>query len=76
MIVFLGPFVDKMNALATKGVQCKINDDEINVKVFTKVCCVDSVARTPVQGFSQFNESYGCNQCLHPGEGVQNQNQN
>ena len=72
MNVFLGPFVDQMNTLATKGVQCKINNKEVNVKVFTKVCCVDSVARAPVQGFSQFNGSYGCNQCLHPGEWVQN----
>ena len=32
--------------------------------------CRLSVARAPVQGFTQFNGSYGCNQCLHPGESV------
>ncbi|XP_043461949.1 uncharacterized protein LOC122498329 [Leptopilina heterotoma] len=74
MNVFLGPFVDRMNNLATKGVQCSINGEPINIKLYTQVCCVDSVARAPVQGFVQFNGCYGCNQCLHPGEWVRNKN--
>ena len=41
MNVFLSPLVDQMDTLATKGIQCKINDKDFNVKVFTKVCCVE-----------------------------------
>ena len=55
-----------------KGIPCNINGSSIWIKIFCLVCCVDSVARAPVQGFVQFNGSYGCNQCLHPGEWVQN----
>lgn len=66
LVLVLGPFVDRMNNLATKGVQCSINGEPINIKLYTQVCCVDSVARAPLQGFVQFNGCYGCNQCLHP----------
>ena len=71
MNVFLVPFVDKMNTLATLGVQYKKNNKEIDIKVVTKIYCSDSVARAAVQGFDQFNKLYKCNQCLHPGEWVQ-----
>ena len=68
MNVFLGPFVEKMNSLSTKGVECIINGTKMLIKIFTLVCYVDSVAHAPVNGFVQFNGSYGCNQCLHLGE--------
>ena len=70
MNVFLCPFVEKMHALSTKGVQCILNGVEICIKIFALICCVDSVARTPVLGFVQFNGRYGCHQYLHPGESV------
>lgn len=70
MNVFLGPFVENMNKLSKEGVPCKINGTDLLVKIFALVCCVDSVARAPVQGFVQFNGKYGCHQCLHPGESV------
>ena len=68
MNAFLGPFIETMNTLSTKGVACTIDGFQILIKIFALICCVDSVAPAPVQGFSQFNGSYGCNQCLHPGE--------
>ena len=72
MPIFLEPCVDQMNKLSSKGVQCIINGVEKCINVFTLICCVDSVARAPVQGFTQFNGAYGCGQCLYPGEWVQN----
>lgn len=72
MDIFLAPFVQNMNELATTGIQCNINGIACCIKIFTLVCCVDAVARAPVQGFVQFNAYKGCGQCLHPGEWVRN----
>ena len=76
MNVFLCPFVEKMYSLSSTGVQCLINGIELSIKIFALICCVDSVARAPVQGFVQFNGSYGCNQCLHPGVSVKSNPKN
>lgn len=70
MKAFLEPFVDNMNELSSKGIECTIDGINLRIQVFALVCCIDAVARAPVQGFTQFNGSYGCGQCLHPGEWV------
>ena len=72
MNVFLAPFVQNMNQLSENGVKCIINGEERIIKVYTLVSCVDSVARAPMQGLTQFNGRYGCNWCLHSGEWVPN----
>ena len=59
-----------MNELSGNGVECVINGIKMCIKIFTLICSVDSAARAPVQVFTQFNGSYGCGQCLHPGEWV------
>ena len=66
--IFLESCVDQMNKLSSKDIQCIVDGVEKCIKVFTLICCVDSVARAPVQGFTQFHGTYGCDQCLHPGE--------
>ena len=66
MNVFLKPFVEDMNKLSDHGIKCHINNEERIIKVFSLVSCVDSVARAPMQGLTQFNGRYGCNWCLHP----------
>ncbi|XP_051157956.1 uncharacterized protein LOC127279572 [Leptopilina boulardi] len=76
MNVFLKPFVEKMNSLSTAGVKCNLEGEEVSIKIFTQLACVDSVARAPLMGFVQFNGSYGCPQCLHPGEWVPNESKN
>ena len=63
-----------MNKLSDEGIKCEINNEERIIKVFCLVCCVDSVARAPMQGLTQFNGRHGCNWCLHPGEWVVNEN--
>ncbi|XP_051172372.1 uncharacterized protein LOC127288776 [Leptopilina boulardi] len=68
MNIFLNPFVQNMNELSTKGVECVLDGIKNFIKIFPLICCVDAVARAPVQGFVQFNAKYGCGQCLHPGE--------
>lgn len=70
MNIFLKPFVDDMNRLSKDGVKCNIDNEESLIKVFCLTCCVDSIARAPMQGLTQFNGKYGCNWCLHPGKWV------
>lgn len=67
MDVFLNPFVIAMNRLSTDGIISKICLDERVIKVYVLICCVDSVARAPVQGIKLFNGKYGCSWCEHPG---------
>lgn len=67
MNVFLKPFVTYMQKLSNDGVQCNINNEDRNIKVYTLCCCVDSQARPTMQGFVQYNAYYGCCWCLHPG---------
>lgn len=70
MNVFLKPFVEKINVFSEKGVDCNIKGKVLSVKVYTLICCVDSIARPPIQGFIQFNNAYGCPWCLHRGQWV------
>ena len=68
MTTFLNSFADHINRLSEEGIPCKINNEIRNIKVYALCCCVDTVARAPMQGTVQFNGYYGCNWCLHPGE--------
>lgn len=72
MNIFLKPFVNIMNELTQSGIMCKTRDSVKCVKIYSILCCVDSVARAPMQGLTQFNGRYGCSWCLHPGEWVRN----
>lgn len=70
MIIFLQPFVDDMNVLSKSGIVCNILGMRKCIKIYCTICCVDSVARAPMQGLTQFNGHFGCNWCLHPGQWV------
>ncbi|XP_031781065.1 uncharacterized protein LOC116416480 isoform X1 [Nasonia vitripennis] len=65
MTVFLDKFVDLVNKCR---VPIKIKNEQRTLKIYVQTCCVDAVARAPVQGLTQYNGKYGCNWCLHPGE--------
>ncbi|XP_058809995.1 uncharacterized protein LOC131675148 [Phymastichus coffea] len=67
MTYFLRPFVDKMNELSENGISCKLKNGTKNLHLYALCCCVDAVARAPMQGIIQFNGYFGCNWCLHPG---------
>ena len=67
MNTFLDPLVDIVNNLSSKGIQCEIEGQERLIKLYVTACCVDTIARAPVQGIKQFNGHFGCNWCLHPG---------
>ncbi|XP_046393844.1 uncharacterized protein LOC124161530 isoform X1 [Ischnura elegans] len=71
MRVFLKQFVESMNTLREKGLKVKLGNVTKNVKVFTLCCCVDSVARPPMQGISDVRGFGSCSWCLHPGECVE-----
>lgn len=59
---------NSINKLSNTGVQCKINGNDICVKLFLNVVCVDTIARAPMNGTRQFNANYGCDWCEHPGK--------
>ncbi|XP_072756904.1 uncharacterized protein [Anoplolepis gracilipes] len=67
MNIFLKPYIVHMNKLSNDGIRCTIANEVRIIKVFTICCCVDSVARAPMQGIVQYNGYFGCNWCLHPG---------
>lgn len=67
MSVFLDKFVDMINELTEKGFQCKIKNEDRNVKLFILKCILDTMARGPAQGLKQFNAYYGCAWCLQRG---------
>ena len=68
MTVILDCIVNLLNELSVVGIQCKINENECCVKLFLTLACVDTIARAPMNGTSQFNGNYGCDWCEHPGK--------
>ncbi|KAL7289590.1 hypothetical protein TKK_0016557 [Trichogramma kaykai] len=73
MNTFLKVFVDTLQKISVDGINCVFqNSIAKNIKLYAVCCCVDSVARAPMQGITQFNGFYGCNWCLHPGKSVKN----
>ena len=70
MTSFLSSFVKRINEYTNDGIACSINNEVKNIKIFALCCCVDSVARDPMQGIVKFNGYFGCNWCLQRGESV------
>lgn len=68
MDVFLTTFVDIMIDLRTKGIKVKVDNKEKTVKLFCLCCCVDTVARAPMQGIIGVNGYYCCSWCETEGE--------
>ena len=66
--IFLNPFVDMMNNDVDNYIEVQIKEEMKIVKIYPLVACVDTMARSPMQGVIQFNGKYGCNWCEHPGE--------
>lgn len=52
MSILLNSFVDVMNRL-TEGISCTVKNEKRNLKLYVVTCCVDSVARAPVQGIKE-----------------------
>lgn len=67
MNIYLRPFVKFMNRLSDEGISINIDGVDEKIKIYTLCCCVDSAARSPMQGIIQHNGSFGCSWCLHPG---------
>lgn len=63
MNVFLKPFVEQAKSLAEIGE----NGNPTISKLVGLTCCVDSLARPPMQNTPQFNGYFGCGFCLHFG---------
>lgn len=68
--VFFKPFTKYMNKLGKSGIPCVLRGENKMIKIFPITCCVDAVARAPLQGLTQYNGYYGCNWCLHPGKWI------
>lgn len=72
MKVLLKGYVNDMNELTDSGVECNIGGEKKLIKPYSICCCVDSVARAPMQGTYQYNSHYSCPWCLHIGEYIRN----
>lgn len=64
---YLKPFVKECLKLQTEGVQFKRNGQLCIQKFKVGVCISDSIARPLLRNCSQFNGTYGCGLCYHPG---------
>lgn len=76
MKLFLYPFVNYMNQLSLNGINCKINDDIVNIKFDVICCCADSPARADMQGIHSHSGYFSCNWCLMKGSYVYNRKGN
>lgn len=56
-----------MNKLSEFGINVKFSKETRNVKVYAVCCCVDSIARSPMQGIHQWNGKHGYNFCMDEG---------
>lgn len=68
MDVFLEAFTNQMNDLYTNGFSINKNGINKNFKVLTLCCCVDTVARAPMQGIKGVNGYYCCSWCTIKGK--------
>ncbi|KAL7289569.1 hypothetical protein TKK_0016538 [Trichogramma kaykai] len=64
MTIFIDKFVTLVNNIT---ISCTLKNEERSLKLYILTCCVDAVARAPIQGLKQFNGTFGCNWSLHPG---------
>lgn len=70
MNIFVKTFAQHVNNLNVDGISCEILDRLLKIRLYPICCCVDTTARAPLQGLTQFNGYFGCNWCLHPGKPV------
>ncbi|KAL7295125.1 hypothetical protein TKK_0011592 [Trichogramma kaykai] len=71
MCTFFQPFIDFFEKASTEGIEItSSNNTKKKIKAFALICSVDAVARAPLQGIKQFNGTFGCNWCLHPGVSI------
>lgn len=67
MEVFLNPFVQMMSDLCTDGIELIIGNELYTVYLIVNCCCVDTVARAPIQGITGVNGYFCCSWCLIKG---------
>jgi hypothetical protein len=58
------PFIDEIRSINEN----MMNVNEKQIEVIPIICAVDSITRSKLQSITQFNGSYGCYICLHPGD--------
>nr|XP_037269998.1 uncharacterized protein LOC119161561 isoform X2 [Rhipicephalus microplus]XP_037285845.1 uncharacterized protein LOC119178705 isoform X2 [Rhipicephalus microplus] len=68
MELFQNTFVKEMSHLSENGFVLERKGQLQTYKAYCICCAVDSVARAPMQGVTQFNGYFGCNWCLQKGE--------
>ncbi|XP_049272799.1 uncharacterized protein LOC125758995 [Rhipicephalus sanguineus] len=68
MELFQSTFVKQMSQLSESGFVLEQKGQLQTFKAYCICCVVDSVARAPMQGVTQFNGYFGCNWCLQKGE--------
>lgn len=63
MQLYLFPFVEEANDLATAGVNWLLDKKTINTKVIPLCACVDTPARSKILNMAAFSGYYGCTIC-------------
>lgn len=64
---FLQPVVAEFNNLSDEVIKCNIQGEERTISPYVICCCVDTVARAPMQEIQAHNGHNSCSWCLHPG---------
>ena len=68
MSVLLAPVLEPLEQLGITGFPFLTCDGLKTIRVKLLFCVFDLVAKAAVLNIKQFNGSYGCPTCLHPGE--------
>ncbi|KAJ8677314.1 hypothetical protein QAD02_013101 [Eretmocerus hayati] len=67
MSAYLEIYVDFMNHLCDRGIQCVIKGEERLLRLFNVITSVDTIARAPMSATKQCNAYHGCDWREHPG---------
>lgn len=68
MDIFLGQFAKYFQNIQNKGIPCFLNGQIRSIPLYITQCCVDSSARTKIQGIQQYSGYHSCNWCLQEGD--------
>lgn len=71
MDVFLEPFVEQIKSLSDSGMKYAHKNKIYKVNLYIICCCVDTIARSPMQGVKGVNGYYCCSWCLIEGKWCQ-----
>lgn len=70
---FFLPLAKEIQDLQRRGIVVEIGEVEWTFNIYLTQGSFDLPAKATMQQLMQYNGSYGCSYCLHPGESIKNQ---